>query len=285
MKLRKYTFIFIVFVYSITYAQTKQDSIAIVDAKWKITVIENGIIRKYANIQNLYSCVQNINIIELDINKRTYKSNIVITPRKIVSEAAKSCDAIAAINGSFFDVDKGNSTCYLKVGKQVIDTTTAYEFSYRVNGAIIEKNGKFIIKPWKKKDEKISYSQKETILAAGPLMLNEGKVCDFSTLNQKFITTKHPRTAICITKNNKLLFITIDGRFPGKAEGINIPELTHLLKVLGGKYALNLDGGGSATIWAKDAPENGVLNTPSDNKKFDHYGEREVPNLIIIKNK
>jgi len=114
-------------------------------------------------------------------------------------------------------------------------------------------------------------------------MLNDSKVCDFSKCNKKFIETKHPRSAICITNDNKLILITIDGRFPNQAEGINIPELAHLLKVLGGKYALNLDGGGSATIWAKDAPENGVLNTPYDNKKFDHYGERKVANLIIVK--
>lgn len=152
-----------------------------------------------------------------------------------------------------------------------------------MTGAIIEKNGKIKIQPWIKENEMVKHNSKETILASGPLMLNEGKVCDFSMCNKKFIETKHPRSAICLTKDNKLILITIDGRFPKQAEGINIPELTHLLKVLGGKYALNLDGGGSATIWTKDAPENGVLNTPYDNKKFDHYGERKVANLIIVK--
>jgi exopolysaccharide biosynthesis protein len=82
-----------------------------------------------------------------------------------------------------------------------------------------------------------------------------------------------------------LILISVDGRSPKQAEGINILELTHLLKVLGVEYALNLDGGGSTTLWSKDAPENGVLNMPSDNKKFDHFGERKISNLIIIKNK
>jgi exopolysaccharide biosynthesis protein len=42
--------------------------------------------------------------------------------------------------------------------------------------------------------------------------------------------------------------------------------------------ASNLDGGGSSAIWnSKD----GVTNHPSDNKKFDHKGERKIPNMIV----
>lgn len=42
----------------------------------------------------------------------------------------------------------------------------------------------------------------------------------------------------------------------------------------------NLDGGGSSALWAKPA---GVLSHPCDNKRFDHYGQRRVPNVIYIK--
>ena len=48
--------------------------------------------------------------------------------------------------------------------------------------------------------------------------------------------------------------------------------------MLGMTEAINLDGGGSSVVWAK---ETGVINHPYDNKKFDHEGERVVPNLIV----
>jgi exopolysaccharide biosynthesis protein len=44
--------------------------------------------------------------------------------------------------------------------------------------------------------------------------------------------------------------------------------------------ALNLDGGGSSTLWTRSA---GVLNHPSDNGRFDHFGQRVVPNIIAIR--
>ena len=43
--------------------------------------------------------------------------------------------------------------------------------------------------------------------------------------------------------------------------------------------AINLDGGGSSALWSK---ETGVINHPRDNRKFDHEGERSVPNLIVV---
>jgi exopolysaccharide biosynthesis protein len=45
---------------------------------------------------------------------------------------------------------------------------------------------------------------------------------------------------------------------------------------------MNLDGGGSATMWIKGKPDKGVVSHPSDNKLFDHKGERAVANAIVV---
>ena len=46
------------------------------------------------------------------------------------------------------------------------------------------------------------------------------------------------------------------------------------------RQALNLDGGGSSTLWTA---QEGVLNHPYDNRRFDHEGERGVPNCIVVR--
>jgi exopolysaccharide biosynthesis protein len=48
--------------------------------------------------------------------------------------------------------------------------------------------------------------------------------------------------------------------------------------MLGMTQAINLDGGGSTTLWSEKI---GVINHPYDNKKWDNEGERAVPNLIV----
>jgi exopolysaccharide biosynthesis protein len=54
------------------------------------------------------------------------------------------------------------------------------------------------------------------------------------------------------------------------------------MKWLGCVDALNLDGGGSTTLYLKNGKENEILNHPSDNKTFDHLGLRKIANAILL---
>ena len=56
-------------------------------------------------------------------------------------------------------------------------------------------------------------------------------------------------------------------------------EVGLLMKFLGAKYALNLDGGGSTTLWVKGV---GVVNYPCENKIWDHGGERKVGSILYL---
>jgi exopolysaccharide biosynthesis protein len=60
-------------------------------------------------------------------------------------------------------------------------------------------------------------------------------------------------------------------------------ELQEYMAKLGCKNALNFDGGGSTTMVIKGKTPNNVVNYPSDNKKYDHEGERKVSNAIVVK--
>ncbi|MEZ5095710.1 MAG: phosphodiester glycosidase family protein [Nocardioides sp.] len=75
----------------------------------------------------------------------------------------------------------------------------------------------------------------------------------------------HPRTAIGIDRDTgQLLLLVVDGR-QEVSRGLTLVELADLLASLGVEDALNLDGGGSSTLVARDA--DGVLrvlNAPSD---------------------
>lgn len=163
-----------------------------------------------------------------------------------------------------------------------MDTTSLDELKLRVTGAVYEKKGKVKLIPWDRQIEKNYKKNKGSVLASGPLMLKDGEYYDWSQCNANFIETKHPRSAICLTEEGKILFVTVDGRSPENAVGINIPELAHLLHALGGKDALNLDGGGSTALWLSGAPEEGIVNFPCDNRNYDHQGERKVANFLYV---
>ena len=204
----------------------------------------------------------------------------------ITSRFGEDTRAIAAINGSYFNVQTLMPVTYVKdEGKVFCDVTT--DGSYRCNGIfrIQDKKGRKvdIVSVDSLNTAKAAKGWREAIVS-GPVLMEEGLPViyenDGSRNYRKFYAQRHPRTLLGYTTDGWIYFIVTDGRFPGQGEGMSINELTVLCESLGLYEALNLDGGGSSTIWTK---EDGVLNHPYDNKVFDHEGERIVPNVIICK--
>ncbi|WP_206314601.1 phosphodiester glycosidase family protein [Streptomyces coryli] len=86
------------------------------------------------------------------------------------------------------------------------------------------------------------------------------------------------RTAVGFSKDGRTMHVlSVDGR-SGDTGGVTLTELAIMLKQLGAYNALNLDGGGSSTLLARepgtDTPQ--LENTPSDGF------ERDVPNGLAI---
>lgn len=84
---------------------------------------------------------------------------------------------------------------------------------------------------------------------------------------------RHPRTAIAVTGDRKVLLVTVDGRQPGYSAGMTLIELAALLSRLGAMEALNVDGGGSTTM---------VVNGRFVNRPSDAAGERPVANALGV---
>ncbi len=90
--------------------------------------------------------------------------------------------------------------------------------------------------------------------------------------NTNMILHRHPRTLAGVTRSGTLILVTVDGRKPGVTVGASLPEAAELMRWLGARDAMNLDGGGSSTMVLK----NKVLNDPSDGI------ERPVGDAILI---
>jgi hypothetical protein len=96
------------------------------------------------------------------------------------------------------------------------------------------------------------------LLQAGPLLVHEGRsVIDgsdgegFSSGAGQFdsdITAgRHPRCALGVS-DTELLAVCCDGRRTGVDAGLELGELARLMIAFGAREAINLDGGGSATL-------------------------------------
>ncbi|MEV4120743.1 phosphodiester glycosidase family protein [Micromonospora sp. NPDC049645] len=90
--------------------------------------------------------------------------------------------------------------------------------------------------------------------------------------------TLAPRTAVGFSADGrKMIMLTVDGR-QVDSRGVTQTEMGRMMAELGAQHALNLDGGGSSTLLAREpgAPAVQVENAPSDGS------ERAVPNGLAI---
>lgn len=87
-------------------------------------------------------------------------------------------------------------------------------------------------------------------VAAGPALVRGGRVevtSDEEVFFGTAIPETHPRTAAGRTADGALILMVVDGRQP-LSRGVGLEELAVLMRDAGAEEALNLDGGGSATM-------------------------------------
>ncbi len=87
------------------------------------------------------------------------------------------------------------------------------------------------------------------IISGGPYLVKDNQIfIDMTAQKLQSIGGRNPRTAIGYTQNNDLILVTADGR-EGSSIGLTLKELANLMKELGCINAINLDGGGSTTMY------------------------------------
>ncbi len=115
----------------------------------------------------------------------------------------------------------------------------------------------------------------EFVIGGGPRLVRAGKpvAAGPEAGGPGFVETRHPRTAVGVRADGRILLVTVDGRQPERSVGMTIAELAALLLELGAVEAVNMDGGGSTTMVAGGR----VVNSPSD-----LTGERPVGDALLV---
>lgn len=260
------------------------DSVSFVNSNWQKEKIAKGVklYSKHFNSKNLFRSNQNISYVE--IKKRRHIFDIAAEPKilRTVSDFAIGNNAISAINGNFFDTKNGGSVDFTKKDGKLINTNKT-ENSRRLaahqRAAVVINKGNLQIVKWDGFANWEDNLKQEDVMMNGPLLLlaRHNEPLDSNSFN----LTRHPRTAVGITKRGKVVMLVADGRNIN-AVGLSLFELNKVMKWLGCKSAINFDGGGSSTLWVE---KKGVVNHPSDNAKWDNAGERKVANILFVKRK
>ena len=233
-----------------------------------------GVTLRTLETDRLFESPQSIAVLTVDLSRPTTRIRVAAPDpfaRVATSELARRAGALAAVNGGFFDTSNGHPN-----GLVIQDGKTRAGPAGRALGGAIGVDGR----------GRVGFASTDGPdlpafvdgLGAWPMLLRAGAI----TRPEGFSKTdrRHPRTAVGVAADGRLLLVTVDGRHP-RAAGMTLVELAELMRALGCRDALNLDGGGSTTMWIRHLDPQ-VVNHPSDNEAFDAGGERTVANALLV---
>lgn len=220
-----------------------------------------------------------IHIVEYGSNQ--YESYIGVTPSKkyTVENFGNKMDALVAINGGyhgFNSPDQRGPITKLQIDDQVV---VPYN-----NLTILAQNGlgqqhvdSILSIDAMHHQVSIGSTEESSYIYSGPLLLQNGIK---TNVDNKWGNARNPRTVVC-TRGNKVLFIVVDGRRQD-VKGMTLSETQSLLLDVGCENAINMDGGGSTTMYIKGY---GVVNTPRSSDGKGNYTTiaRSVSSIIYIK--
>ncbi|MFO8028476.1 MAG: phosphodiester glycosidase family protein [Cyclonatronaceae bacterium] len=229
--------------------------------------------------------------------------------RLTASEFAYLFDPLAVVNAGFFsDHPEYVSSGIFKVRGEVypFQKEEPEELRFVGRSAIgLDEEGNWLFRNREDDTWPADWPEAYTAVAGAHRLLEEGRIPEpvagesyQSGREQRHAGLRHPRTAICLTSERdsdssrehpddlteskqQILILVADGRHE-EAVGLTLKELAEFMLSLGCRDAVNLDGGGSSTMYIRGE---GVVNHPSDNGTFDHEGERAVRTVIMVRRK
>ncbi len=112
-----------------------------------------------------------------------------------------------------------------------------------------------LVKPWKMK----------TAVGGGPTLISDGAIHITNEQERMFmglaINDRHPRTAMGYTAEEELIILSVEGRFPGIAEGATTSAGSAHSKGVG--------------VCGSFEPRRRGKQLPVDQRKTDHYSQRQ----------
>lgn len=207
----------------------------------------------------------NINAVVIDLNAPGVRISATAPEERgrTVSAFGSARGAAVAVNAAFYNAGFGTHGVSVGEGRRWADT------SDQVQSAQLASDGNRVeLVPAERILEPEAWMSQ--VVSGHPIIVDEGRAIPSP---EPMMAVRHPRTAAGITRDGRtLILLVVDGRQSSSA-GMTGPELAAVMLELGAWKALNLDGGGSSTMYLRGQ---GVVNRPSDGR------ERTVANHLAI---
>lgn len=182
---------------------------------------------------------------------------------RTTSDFARTVGAEVAINANYYDIFHGAfTTCGLTMsGGQVwrsayvdrrLDCWASVGFGPRGRVAMFDSRGKVYgpaPEPWMRE-----------VVTGSPRVLANGEVLPLTAPRHALVP--NPRTLVGVSADRRTLYLMVVNGREGANKGMTCMDAARVLRDFGASDAVNLDGGGSSTLFIRS--EGGLVTRPAD---------------------
>ncbi len=204
--------------------------------------LAEGVAYYHAHFSKLFGRKNEIHVLRVDLSVEGLRLLVHENqeePKNLqkTTEVAESYAALAAVNGTFFNIDTNKRPWFLvKVaGKSVGGSGGQAGIGFGADGRDVYV-GRF---------DKARFDKCDYVLCSYPILIDNGE--KKVPAEKEHDGDRHPRTMVGKTPEGILYFVVCEGRSL-TSDGMNSWEQAAFMAALGCDNAFNLDGGGSSTL-------------------------------------
>ncbi|MCB9666591.1 MAG: phosphodiester glycosidase family protein [Myxococcales bacterium] len=183
-----------------------------------------------------------------------------------VSDFARTNHLAAAINGGFW----GKMMRAWGVAAGGGQRWPTGEDDEEIGFFAVTRGGKAWISPPERVVEHVPLEQVGEAVSGMPELVRDRHVDHIALDSFPYARYRHPRSAVGVGKGGSLVILVVASGRQSHSRGLTLYEMAELLVELGAENAINLDGGGSSTVFI--AEEGGVVNSPSGGRWIARLG-------------
>jgi hypothetical protein len=182
-------------------------------------------------------------VITVNLNDANCKVSVALPRRGVGSRESfrsllRRVRPAAAVTGTYFGLQSAQPVGDIVIGGRLVNSGfvgTALAITQENEARFVET------RHWKDRD----WSDYETVLCGGPRLVTRGRarvVPRAEGFGDRSLFRKRPRTAVGVTRRNRLVLVTV-------ARPIYLRQLARLMRSLGCRDAIALDGGSSSAMF------------------------------------
>lgn len=241
--------------------------------------IADGVTYYRYTFDSLYGGYQDVYVTEVDLSNENLEVGIGICEnysRANTTTLAGRHNAIAAINFGYFGMSYPTNAVGLVKYQGNFFKTNNGEKNYQVEGFFWVHNSYGGVTTF----DKYTANMADNIRYSYPILVQNGEVYDVLSAvtydESGIITDRVGRTAVGVTIDRQTLYMVVFDEL-GRRYGVTCKELADFMVSIGCYEAMNMDGGGSSTMWNSKL---GRVNTPQNGTY-----EREIFDILYVRYK